>query len=102
MNVATAWTPVLVASTMLLPTAPRAQMPPQPGKLVISSEPTGAVVTINGQKMSQPTNAVFAVSAGTYKVSVSSADGVLSCAELTLSVSGGQTAARQCTPKGWQ
>jgi len=95
-------TVILGLTVLLLPAAPRAQMPPQPGKLVISSEPSGAVVTINGMKMSQATNAVFAVSAGRYQVSVRSADGTLVCAEITVSVSRGETAARLCTVKGWQ
>jgi hypothetical protein len=95
-------TKVLGMAMLLLSPALWAQMPPQPGKLVISSEPSGAIVTINGQKMTQPTNATFVVSAGTYKVSVATADGVLVCSQVTLSVSGGQTALRHCTAKGWQ
>jgi hypothetical protein len=96
-------TRILGLMVLLLPAEPSwAQMPPQPGMLVISSEPKGAVVTINGMKMSQATNAVFAVSAGRYQVSVRSTDGTLACAEVTVSVSRGETAARLCTVKGWQ
>ena len=102
MSVASIWARAAVGLVVLLPAAPRAQMPPQPGKLVISSEPSGAIVKINGHGMDQHTNAVFAVSAGEYRVAVSSADGALACPEIKISVASGQTAARLCTAKGWQ
>ena len=91
-----------VAILLLLPAALQPQMPPQSGRLVISSEPTGAVVTINGKQMGQHTNATFVVSSGNYRVSVASVDGSLHCAEIIISVSGGQTVGRTCTAKGWE
>ena len=91
--------PLLVALGML-PLAASAQMPPQSGKLVILSEPTGATVTINGKKMGSITNATFVVSPGTYTVSV--AAGALVCPSVSLTVSGGQTITRTCTSMGWQ
>jgi PEGA domain len=87
---------------LLLPAALQPQMPPQSGRLVISSQPTGAIVTINGKEMGQHTNATFVVSSGNYRVSVASADGSLHCTEIILSVSGGQTVGRTCTAKGWE
>jgi hypothetical protein len=95
-------TRVLVAAMGMLPLALFAQMPPQTCKLVISSEPTGAAVTINGKKMDQPTNATFVVYPGTYKVSVKSSDGTLVCADTTLTIIGGKTLTQNCTKTGWQ
>jgi len=84
-----------------LPLALLAQMPPQSAKLVISSEPAGAEVTINNDKMKQTTNATFVVSPGTYKVTVTSSDRALDCT-LTVTVSSGDTRKGTCTKTGWQ
>jgi hypothetical protein len=92
----------LMAAISLMPLGLWAQMPPQPGKLTILSEPSGAIVTINGNKMNQPTNATFVVSAGLYTVSVASADKSLACPDTPLNVVGGQTVTRRCTVTGWQ
>jgi hypothetical protein len=78
---------------------------PSLGRLVISSEPAGATVTINGKKQNQPTNATFVVSAGkytVYTVSVASVDGKLKCGDTRLTVSVGQAVARTCTATGWK
>ena len=91
---------MLLVAIGMLPLATSAQMPPQSGKLVILSEPTGATVTINGKKMDSMTNATFVVSPGTYTVSV--AAGALVCPSISLKVSGGQTLTRTCTSMGWQ
>jgi hypothetical protein len=92
---------MLLASILLSPAALTPQMPPQPGKLAISSDPTGAIITINGQQMGQHTNATFAVSPGTYTVSVS-LEGKLNCPGIRLTLSAGQTVARECTASGWR
>lgn len=92
----------LVVPLLLCPLTLRPQMPPQPGKLVILSEPQGATVTINGKQVSQPTNATFLVSPGGYTVSVASPDGKLSCPATTLSVSSGQTTTADCSATGWK
>jgi hypothetical protein len=73
---------------------------PSLGRLVISSEPPGATVTINGKQQNQLTNASFVVSAGKYTVSVANADGKLKCSD-TLIVSVGQVVKRNCTATGW-
>ena len=67
---------IMLVAAFLWPATLAPQMP-SVGRLVISSEPTGAMVTINGKQQDQPTNATFVVSAGTYKVSVASVDGKL-------------------------
>jgi hypothetical protein len=94
------WTGALVAAIGMLPLALSAQMPPQTCKLVIMSEPSDAVVMINGRKMENPTNATFVVLPGTYTVSVSSS--ALVCPDIKLTVSVGQTLTRDCTKMGWQ
>src|ERR1700722_936254 len=92
----------LAISMLAFPAALWSQMPPQAGKLVIASDPAGAVVTINGEAVSQHTNATFVVSPGKYVVSVASPDGSMKCPEITLQVGGGQTITRSCSAKGWQ
>lgn len=91
---------MLLASIGTWPLAASAQMPPQSGKLVILSEPVGAIVTINQQAMRSKTNATFVVSPGTYAVSV--AAGALVCPEIKLTVVGGETLTRTCTSSGWK
>jgi hypothetical protein len=91
----------MLAAVFLWPASLVPQMP-SIGRLVISSEPTGAMVTINGKQQNQPTNATFVVSAGTYKVSVASLDGKLKCGTITLTVPVGQAVTRNCTAAGWQ
>lgn len=91
---------VLPAAIGALSLAASAQMPPQSGKLVILSEPTGAKVTINTAQMQSHTNATFVVAPGTYSVSV--AAGALVCPSISLTVAGGQTITKTCTSMGWQ
>ncbi len=87
----------LLSPALLLP-----QMPPQPGRLTISSNPAGAIVSINGRQVAQRTNATFVVSPGNYRVSVASQDWKLNCPEITVTVEGGRTAARNCTANVWK
>ena len=93
---------ILLVSLLLCTLGLRPQMPPQPGRLVITSEPAGATVTINGKQQPQHTNATFLVSPGSYTVSVASQDGKLSCPATTLSVSSGQTTTGDCSAAGWK
>jgi PEGA domain len=101
----------LLASAFLFAFSIHPQTPPAPARLVISSEPTNAAVTINGNKMTQNTNATFLVSPGTYTIAVASADGKVACnqppnsgpkAARTVTVSSGDTAQLDCTPTGWK
>jgi PEGA domain len=92
---------ILSACILFLPAALHPQMPPQPGKLEILSDPPSATVTINGHRMAQLTNATFLVSPGVYSVSVASTDGKLRCASTPMSVNAGQTVVHKCTAQGW-
>ena len=100
MKFTTSWK-LLPIAALMCPAALLPQMPPQPGKLAISSEPPGATVSINGKVMSQHTNATFLVSPGTYAIVVTSQDGRLKCTG-SLSVTSGQTASADCTMAGWR
>src|ERR1700722_11207067 len=86
----------LLCPALLLP-----QMPPQPGRLAISSQPKGADIYINGPKMSQPTNAVFVVSPGPYSILVQSPDGNYKCKAFSATVIAGQTVTFNCPLPGW-
>jgi hypothetical protein len=92
---------ILFVSILLCPAALSPQMPPQPGKLVISSYPTDALIAINGKQVSQHTNATFLVSPGTYQIEVASTDGRIKCSG-ALTVAAGQTAGATCTATGWK
>jgi hypothetical protein len=95
-------TGVFAVLILLCPLELRTQMPPAPGKLIVSSEPPGAMVTINGNSMSQPTNATFLVSPGNYTVAVSSPDGKLRCPGTIFAVSAGGVVSHTCTAAGWK
>ena len=92
---------LLPIAALLCPATLLPQMPPQPGKLAISSEPPGATVSIKGQVMTQHTNGTFLVSPGTYAIVVTSQDGKLKCTG-SLTVASGQTASADCTAAGWR
>jgi PEGA domain len=92
----------LLLWTLLYPLALQPQMPPVPGKLLISSEPAGATVTINGTKMSQLTNATFVVSPGDYTVAVSSADRQLNCPGKLFHVASNSLVSHKCSTAGWE
>jgi PEGA domain len=90
-----------IALALLFPPALSLQMPPQPGKLVIRSEPTGATIAINGKATGQQTDATFVVSPGTYKVSVGGPDGKSNCVGIILTVASGQTVGGVCSGTSW-
>ena len=93
---------IIMGLIFLYPPALLAQMPSQPGTLVINSEPTtGAMVTINGKATGKPTNATFIVSPGTYTVSVGSKGGNPYCAAKSIPVGPGQTAVWLCSGTTW-
>lgn len=77
------------------------QMPPQPAKLVIRSDPANATITINKAKTSQRTNATFTVSPGTYTVTVGDAGSSTACAASTATVASGETAVWSCSGHQW-
>jgi hypothetical protein len=73
-----------------------AQLPQQPARLVIKSNPEGATITIDGKTMSQKTNATFVVSPGTHYVSINSAGGNPTCPKRDYVVEPGQTLEVHC------
>jgi hypothetical protein len=86
---------LLVVPAMLPP-----QMPPQPAKLVIYSEPSGAMITINGQPQRR-TNATFIVSPGNYQILVTNSSPALNCSK-SVTPSAGETVTLTCTAGGWK
>jgi hypothetical protein len=93
---------LLLAIPLLLPVGLQPQMPPQPAKLSVYSEPAGAIVTINGQQMQQRTNATFVVSPGRYQVSVINSNPRLNCPSKPVELPPGQTLVITCTATGWK
>jgi hypothetical protein len=75
------------------------------GKLVINSEPTGAVIAINGRNMGQTDN-TFVVSQGRYVVEVTGGPGNLqNCSgshAKAVPVNAGNSVTVTCTNSGWQ
>jgi hypothetical protein len=93
---------VLLAGLLLFPMTLRPQMPPPPARLVISSQPVGATITINGTRMSQKTDATFIVSPGSYTVSVASTDLKANCGDIRVSVAAGETHSMSCIGSVWK
>jgi len=97
--------PILEAAlfgVLLLPAGLPSQTPQKTGKLIVTSTPQGATIVVNGKKVPQPTDATFVVSAGTYRVSVTDADGNLkNCGTKAFSVSSGSQTRAHCTAAGW-
>jgi hypothetical protein len=77
------------------------QTPVQPGRLVITSTPTGAKITVNSQATNQLTDATFAVPPGKYTVSVTGGPGHLNCPDRDVQVSSGQPTEVHCSATGW-
>ena len=69
--------------------------PPQSGWISVVSTPPGAAITIDNQKVNQPTNATFALAPGAHTVVISGGPSKLSCA-VTVTVKSGETSAIQC------
>ena len=92
---------VLLALIVLCSLVSWSQMPPQPCKLVIKSEPPNATVTINGVS-GKHTEVTFIVTPGTYKVSVGGQGGNPYCAERSISLTTpGQMVAWLCSGTTW-
>ncbi len=86
---------------LLCPPAVPLQSPGQPGRLVVTSTPSGAAISINGKGMQQPTPSTYVVPAGKYTLSVTGGSGNLNCLDKSVSVSAGQEITVLCTTKGW-
>jgi len=86
----------------LYPPALTSQTPARPGKLVITSTPPEATITVNGRALEQLTPSTFLVPQGKYKVAVSDGPGNLNCAEKEVLVTSGQSTELHCTAAGWK
>src|SRR5215467_13797185 len=90
---------VILCWACLLPAPASWPLPPQLGKLQITSTPQGAGITLDGQTMNQKTNATFVVQAGKHVVSVNGGPGALSCLNQTVWVSADATTPVDCLKK---
>lgn len=91
---------ILLALVLSCPVSLSAQMPPQPGKLIIRSEQPG-IVFINQKNTNQRTTATFIVSPGNYQVSVRDQEGKPICNEKAIAVDAGQTTQVTCSKGDW-
>jgi hypothetical protein len=85
----------------LCPPTLTSQTPVQPGRLVITSTPSGAKITVNSQATKQLTNATFVVPPGKYTVSVAGGPGSLNCPGKDVQVTSGQPTSVHCAATGW-
>jgi hypothetical protein len=69
-----------------------------PGRLQVSSEPPGAIVTIDNRQMPRPTDATYVVFPGNHTVSVTGK--AIKCTA-SLTISSGVTKSVNCTARGW-
>lgn len=93
---------ILVGCMLLAVALPgRPQLPPQPARLIIQSNPANAAITVNGKKIGQRTNATLIVSPGTYSVAVGDAGTAPSCSASSAKVSSGQTVTWVCSGNQW-
>lgn|SRR5208283_493474 len=76
----------------------RSQTPQPPGRLIVTSDPPGATITIDNRQMNRPTPFTFAVSPGQHSVSVKG-EGMY-CAG-SLNVQSGTAKPAHCTARGW-
>jgi hypothetical protein len=89
---------VLVATLMPMSLS-RAQLPPPPCALVISSTPPGADISVNGIAQGVKTNGEIIVTPGTYSVQVSGGPGNLQCSFDNVSVAGPRSVIRLHCPQ---
>lgn len=68
----------------------------QPGLLKVTSDPTGASITINQKPMTGKTNATFVVTPGQYTVTAQGASGNLNCQPTPATVNSGQITTVVC------
>jgi len=77
-------------SALLIAPAASPQMPPRPGKLHLTSNPTGQRIIINKQLRPEVTESTLIVSPGTYTVQIGD------CQEQPVSVASGVTMEVHC------
>lgn len=91
---------IALLATLYFPAAVALQMPPEPGKLVVKSTPSGAPVFIDRISRGNTDITFLLVPGRTYLVEVKGEQG-LSCSK-SVAVSSGQTITWTCTDKGWK
>lgn len=85
----------------LFPAILSSQRPPQPGRLFVTSTPSGAAILIDGQRTGKMTDFTFLVSPGNHSLTLSQ-PGLQKCAVKTnVLVRSGYTASIGCTSAGW-
>ena len=92
---------IAVCLAALCPPTLTSQTPVQPGRLVVTSTPSGAKITVNSQATKQLTDATFVVPPGKYTVSVAGGAGSLNCPDKEVQVSSGQSTSVHCAGTGW-
>jgi hypothetical protein len=92
---------LVLGSTLLLAAAAWSQMPSQPGKLEIKSQPTGAQVVIGGKLIRQVTDATLIISPGSYSVAVGRAGGSPYCAATAVTIRSNETKVLVCNGTTW-
>jgi hypothetical protein len=71
-------------------------------RLIVTSTPPGAKITLNGNEVQRPTNATLVVGPGKYKIAVTGGPGNVNCGEKEVTVVAGKDVALSCTSSGWQ
>ena len=87
---------------LLLPALLLSQRPPTPGKLSVTSDPTGAAIKIDGKSMGRSTPFTFIVSPGGHTLVLEGESVPQPCATpTTVTVRSGSTASIRCSSAGW-
>ena len=94
--------PLLLSIALLTSTLVRAQTPPTPGQLRITSTPAGAQIIVNGKPTGQRTPATLLVAPSTYTVSVAGVAGQSTCSDSTFTVPAAVTVAVECSSAAWK
>jgi hypothetical protein len=87
----------ILLSAALLPS----QRPQMPGRLSVTSDPPGAAITIDKQRMNQSTNFTFVVSPGSHAVTVVAAALPKCAAPVTVAVRSNIVTLIHCSAAGW-
>ena len=92
---------IVFCSVLLFPSLSSSQRPPSPGKLLVTSDPPGASITIDNQSMGHSTNYMFVVSPGEHSVAVKSTT-LQNCATpAKVTVPSGSRTTINCRVAGW-
>jgi hypothetical protein len=90
-----------LCSTLLAAAAAWSQMPSQPGKLEVKSQPTGARVEIDGTVIPQTTDATLVILPGNYTVSVGASGSAPHCPSTAVTIRSNETKVLVCKGTAW-